>query len=64
MFHEDGYIRKNTGKKRCPNLLKKNFQDSEMQSNYLYLQLPHNKLYIYEERFVHIEAHIFLLHTK
>jgi len=35
-----------------------------MQSNYLYLQLLHNKLYIYEERFVHIEAHISLLHRK
>lgn len=34
-----------------------------MQSNYLYLQLPHNKLYIYEERFGHIEAYVLLLHT-
>ena len=34
-----------------------------MQSNNLYLQLLHNiKLYIYEERFVHIEAYVLLLH--
>jgi hypothetical protein len=43
---------------------KKKIADSKMQSNYLYLQSPHNKLYIYEERFGHIEAHVFLLHTK
>jgi len=35
-----------------------------MQSNNLYLQLPHNKLYIYEERLVHIETRVSLLHTK
>jgi hypothetical protein len=36
-----------------------------MQLNYLYLQSLHNtKLYVYEERFVHIEAHVFLLHHR
>jgi hypothetical protein len=36
--------------------LKKKFTDSPIQSNNLYLQLLHKKLYIYEERFANFEA--------
>lgn len=57
-------LRETVSEKRLKQSLKKKIPDWKMQSNNLYLQQPHNKLYVYEERFVHIEAHILLLHTK